>query len=738
MTGQLPHLEEKAPMISQAPLELSTNAPSTLPSPSLFPGEILRMQQHRAVCTNAFSEAAVGVVYLTNFRLIFNGNPSSDAEMFEIIRDLQFHSASAKKSEPPGHYQPFHPINNIKTTLNRYKKHQPVAPRTSKFYIGDANDDSIVEDDADNKTSQSLPGKLLQRINTLRRSSKKPVATNGDDNKTRTKADSLSVESTVPIVRPVSPSVGSSPSPSRHGNSPDLPKMIVPPQSDEIDFERAPMDFPINDKRRTHHAHQKRPTSIIALDSDSDSDTVTDKYFGSLGDEDDSDVTSPVEVSRHNYINIVIPPKVEDTPAPVIGTPTSGLPSNEEDQTSEQFRPAPPIKPPRLKKKLSGENPLSQSYPQVNESNQTHVRSHSDTLGRRRRPPPPPPKVFALSQASSPTSPKADDEVFHTSSSDPNLIDLSSADVINVVDRSSSLVANRGSVPPYLRRLTISSPREPSLIFELGKSSNKSYDTSSLPLLRDGVNPSLLPYYQYSYSVYMPLATINCIKHLPSTILDESGLKLPDGIIILGKNFTSLKLHLHPSNTYDAIKLKDLLEGIINETKQCYELFAFKYRAALRLPNPHILDSRKLLNFFHFDAEVARIGLLEAKIKNSALWRVTTVTKTEPQLCPSYPEKLVVLLCTPDVDLLRSVNTYQEGRFPTACWMHRSNGSVLLRAAATKSERGVQGSNLPVDEAILQAIRGCNANSRLFVFTERSDVSRYFNKHNLYFLFVTT
>ena len=35
--------------------------------------------------------------------------------------------------------------------------------------------------------------------------------------------------------------------------------------------------------------------------------------------------------------------------------------------------------------------------------------------------------------------------------------------------------------------------------------------------------------------------------------------------------------------------------------------------------------------------------------------------------------------------------------------------------------RGVQGSNLPVDEAILQAIRGCNKHEKLCVFTERLD-----------------
>lgn len=62
-----------------------TNAPSTLPSPPLFPGEILRMQQHRVVCTNAFNEPAVGVVYLTNFRIVFNGSPISVSQHNYLI-----------------------------------------------------------------------------------------------------------------------------------------------------------------------------------------------------------------------------------------------------------------------------------------------------------------------------------------------------------------------------------------------------------------------------------------------------------------------------------------------------------------------------------------------------------------------------------------------------------------------------------------------------------------------------
>ena len=41
------------------------------------------------------------------------------------------------------------------------------------------------------------------------------------------------------------------------------------------------------------------------------------------------------------------------------------------------------------------------------------------------------------------------------------------------------------------------------------------------------------------------------------------------------------------------------------------------------------------------------------------------------------------------------------------------------------SYRGQQGTKLPVDEAILHAIRKCNKIGRLFVFTERAEAIGY-------------
>ena len=62
---------------SQGSPKYPTNAPSNLPLPPLLPGEEVLLQQHRVACVDCFPEPAVGSIYITNFRIIFNGNSIS-------------------------------------------------------------------------------------------------------------------------------------------------------------------------------------------------------------------------------------------------------------------------------------------------------------------------------------------------------------------------------------------------------------------------------------------------------------------------------------------------------------------------------------------------------------------------------------------------------------------------------------------------------------------------------------
>ena len=65
---------------------------------------------------------------------------------------------------------------------------------------------------------------------------------------------------------------------------------------------------------------------------------------------------------------------------------------------------------------------------------------------------------------------------------------------------------------------------------------------------------------RYTYSCSVTLLSIHSVKKQLAVILKEDGLRLPEGISVLTRNFRSLKLHVHPRNTYDAESLKDLLE----------------------------------------------------------------------------------------------------------------------------------------------------------------------------------
>ena len=74
------HVHVQLPFITlssfylQVQPHFSTSAPANLPSPPLYPGETIELQQDRIVCLDVFNEPAVGAVYITNFRVIFCGN----------------------------------------------------------------------------------------------------------------------------------------------------------------------------------------------------------------------------------------------------------------------------------------------------------------------------------------------------------------------------------------------------------------------------------------------------------------------------------------------------------------------------------------------------------------------------------------------------------------------------------------------------------------------------------------
>ena len=74
---------------------------------------------------------------------------------------------------------------------------------------------------------------------------------------------------------------------------------------------------------------------------------------------------------------------------------------------------------------------------------------------------------------------------------------------------------------------------------------------------------------RYSLSVSFPLRAVHTVRKLSSITLKEHGLKLPEGLLVLCKTCHSMKLHIHPHNTYDADSLKELLERKFLADKVC-------------------------------------------------------------------------------------------------------------------------------------------------------------------------
>ena len=387
---------------------------------------------------------------------------------------------------------------------------------------------------------------------------------------------------------------------------------------EDVDFERAPIDFPVKDRRRVFRKpHYRRPESLIALESDSeDSDTTSDRYYGSIAEDDDDDVLTSPELGSpppavndkvniivdnpgtHEYINVVLKespknatntvtmttdptppdmttdakqapptkpkPRLEVKEVPPTEQSSNNSPDEQTSPTkpqssvSEKVKQAPPTKPPRKKK--SADNITNGTDGKLELENCKQSDTKHSSLSR--RPPPPPPKKL--------TPPIEKKHSFEESSkysaSDSDLLRSltpplskphSPSEEVSLDRKSSnsSLIANRGSNTSY-RRLTISTPRDAPYSFDWGGQNIASQESKSMSW---NVSTKVTPYCkinllisdliitlsssdQYSHSISLPLATIQSIKQVPPTLLEGSGLRVPEGILLLCKNFAALKV----------------------------------------------------------------------------------------------------------------------------------------------------------------------------------------------------
>ena len=74
------------------------------------------------------------------------------------------------------------------------------------------------------------------------------------------------------------------------------------------------------------------------------------------------------------------------------------------------------------------------------------------------------------------------------------------------------------------------------------------------------IPPILSPTARYTLSVAIPLYSIHSVRKVQPVSLKEQNIKLTDGLLFLCRNFHSLKLYIHPQNTYDADGLRELMD----------------------------------------------------------------------------------------------------------------------------------------------------------------------------------
>ena len=74
---------------------------------------------------------------------------------------------------------------------------------------------------------------------------------------------------------------------------------------------------------------------------------------------------------------------------------------------------------------------------------------------------------------------------------------------------------------------------------------------------------------RYTLSVAVPLYSIHSVRKVQPVSLKEQNIKLSEGLLFLCRNFHSLKLYIHPHNTYDADSLRELMDKHFLLEKVC-------------------------------------------------------------------------------------------------------------------------------------------------------------------------
>ncbi|XP_048586717.1 myotubularin isoform X2 [Nematostella vectensis] len=217
--------------------------------------------------------------------------------------------------------------------------------------------------------------------------------------------------------------------------------------------------------------------------------------------------------------------------------------------------------------------------------------------------------------------------------------------------------------------------------------------------------------HQYSLELSVPCTCIYEIRKFSrKNIPKGNSIFMADGVELLCSNIQSHRFCLGLQDSYDADSLIKLL---MYHTKPLFpRLFAFAYKTAILMPpSCNILDTTSAPNFYKFNDEFQRLGLLSL-----SKWRIPS------HQCMPYPTQTLVPSTISDAELNTVAVFHKSSCFPTVCWQHPENGVALLRSSAVVNRRGLLEGRCEHDETMLTSICDCNENSnkaKLVVFTEQ-------------------
>ena len=146
-----------------------------------------------------------------------------------------------------------------------------------------------------------------------------------------------------------------------------------------------------------------------------------------------------------------------------------------------------------------------------------------------------------------------------------------------------------------------------------------------------------------------------------------------------------------------------ILSWISNKLPPCSRVFANQFV-------DHLNTTSQLYELYNPIQEYSRLGInvKQTNKNNDEIWRLSVVNQNY-ELCPTYPENLLVPACVTDEILLESSKFRTKGRIPVCSWRHFENGAALCRSSQPMV--GIVGNQCNYDQFLILSIQVASVSS---------------------------